>query len=135
MTNTKDTNRAIEPTIDGYPLWSGLPPPVMSDAQIRDIFMTNGFTIKDGQDDLKPYVYAAARDLLAAQALNSVSANSAHTDDELTMVKSFCSDCGKRNFADHIHTCTPPADISKQSTDAENVSNLTAKINQSSGDL
>ncbi len=24
------------------------------------------------------------------------------------MVKPFCADCGKRNFAGSIHTCTPP---------------------------
>jgi hypothetical protein len=38
----------------------------MTDNQIREIFLANGFTIKDGQTDLKPYVYAAARALLAA---------------------------------------------------------------------
>lgn len=34
------------------------------DSVIRDVFLRNGFTIKEGQDDLKPYVYAAARELL-----------------------------------------------------------------------
>jgi hypothetical protein len=33
---------------------------------IRAIFMRHGFTIKPGQDDLKGYVYAAARALLKA---------------------------------------------------------------------
>nr|WP_233423431.1 hypothetical protein [Enterobacter asburiae] len=33
--------------------------------QIRDIFMRNGFTIKDGQTDLKDYVYAAADELVS----------------------------------------------------------------------
>jgi hypothetical protein len=41
---------------------------VMSDNEIRNIFMRHGFTIKGGQGDLKPYVYEAARSLLAAQA-------------------------------------------------------------------
>ena len=36
----------------------------MNRDQIRDIFLRNGFTIKDGQTDLKPYVYAAAEELL-----------------------------------------------------------------------
>lgn len=36
-----------------------------TNAQIREVFLANGFTIKPGQDDLKPYVYEAARDLLA----------------------------------------------------------------------
>jgi len=38
----------------------------LSDDRIREIFMANGFTIKEGQSDLKPYVFAAARALLAA---------------------------------------------------------------------
>ena len=33
--------------------------------QIRAVFLSNGFTIKPGHDDLKEYVYEAARDLLA----------------------------------------------------------------------
>lgn len=39
----------------------------MSDKQkdlIREVFMRNGFTIKDGRDDLADYVYAAAHELL-----------------------------------------------------------------------
>jgi hypothetical protein len=35
---------------------------------IREIFLKNGFTIKDGQTDLKEYVYDAAFALLAAVA-------------------------------------------------------------------
>lgn len=38
---------------------------MLSDDQIRAVFMAHGFTIKEGQTDLKPYVYAAARALLA----------------------------------------------------------------------
>lgn len=37
----------------------------MTDDQIRAVFLANGFTVKEGQTDLKPYVYAAARALLA----------------------------------------------------------------------
>ena len=40
----------------------------MSDAQIKAVFLANGFTIKEGMTDLKPYVYQAARALLAAHA-------------------------------------------------------------------
>ena len=40
----------------------------MSDEQIKAVFLANGFTIKPGCDDLKPYVYKAARALLAAHA-------------------------------------------------------------------
>jgi hypothetical protein len=38
----------------------------MKNDQIREIFIANGFTVKEGQTDLKPYVYAAARALLEA---------------------------------------------------------------------
>lgn len=37
----------------------------VTDSMIREAFLTNGFTIKDGHSDLKPYVYAAARAILA----------------------------------------------------------------------
>lgn len=43
-------------------------PAEVTDSMIREAFLTNGFTIKDGHSDLKPYVYAAARALLALQA-------------------------------------------------------------------
>lgn len=39
----------------------------MKKAQIREIFLQAGFTIKEGQSDLKPYVYEAAADLLRAR--------------------------------------------------------------------
>ena len=39
----------------------------MTKDQIREIFMTHGFTIKEGQTDLKQYVYDAAYALLARQ--------------------------------------------------------------------
>lgn len=54
-----------------------LPPPLcrddtqhvqMADERIREVFLSHGFTIKDGHTDLKPYVYAAARALLRAAA-------------------------------------------------------------------
>lgn len=38
----------------------------MNRDQIRATFLRNGFTIKDGNDDLKEYVYAAAEELLQA---------------------------------------------------------------------
>lgn len=38
----------------------------LSKDTIRSIFLANGFTIKEGQTDLKPYVYEAARELLRA---------------------------------------------------------------------
>lgn len=32
---------------------------------VREVFLRNGFKIKEGQTDLKPYVYAAAKELTA----------------------------------------------------------------------
>jgi hypothetical protein len=40
------------------------PPAVADRDAIRRVFMAHGFTIKDGQTDLKPYVYEAAEALL-----------------------------------------------------------------------
>ena len=45
--------------------------PVSRDV-IRDVFLRNGFTIKDGCSDLKPYVYAAANALLEVAAAQPV---------------------------------------------------------------
>lgn len=38
----------------------------LSNSDIRKVFLANGFKIKPGCDDLKPYVYQAARALLSA---------------------------------------------------------------------
>jgi hypothetical protein len=40
----------------------------MTDDDIREVFLANGFAIKEGQTDLKPYVYAAARALIERAA-------------------------------------------------------------------
>jgi len=37
----------------------------VSDEEIREVFLANGFTLKPGHIDLKPYVFSAARALLA----------------------------------------------------------------------
>lgn len=58
-------------TIDDFPAMTNPTTPASASVQseqdslIREVFLRNGFTIKDGHDDLKPYVYAAARELLA----------------------------------------------------------------------
>lgn len=41
----------------------------VTDADIRKIFIAAGFTIKEGQADLKPYVYTAAHALLDRAAV------------------------------------------------------------------
>lgn len=59
----------------------------LSDERIREIFMAHGFTIKEGQTDLKPYVYAAARALLAEQAAAPMAGETARlTADDADMV-------------------------------------------------
>ena len=42
------------------------PAPVLDRARIREIFMAHGFTVQEGQTDLKQYVYDAADALLRA---------------------------------------------------------------------
>ena len=43
-------------------------------AQIREVFMAHGFTVKEGQTDLKQYVYDAAYALLALAAQHTAQA-------------------------------------------------------------
>jgi hypothetical protein len=43
----------------------------MTKDQIRAVFMANGFTIKEGQTDLKPYVYEAAAGLIRAALMQA----------------------------------------------------------------
>lgn len=51
---------------DAIPLYAEPRPAVLLNKDaIREVFMRNGFTIKEGQSDLKEYVYAAANELLA----------------------------------------------------------------------
>ena len=60
-------DEAVEHT-GAYPLYAAPPAPVsvnITRDQIREIFMRNGFTIKDDQTDLKDYVYAAAGELIS----------------------------------------------------------------------
>lgn len=45
----------------------------MNRARIREILLANGFTIKDGHDDLKPYVYEAVEAVLEQHALSSLN--------------------------------------------------------------
>ncbi|AHC93977.1 Lar-like restriction alleviation protein [Achromobacter phage JWAlpha] len=49
------------------------PVAVLSDEDIREVFLAHGFTVKEGQTDLKPYVYVAARALLAQYAAPQAS--------------------------------------------------------------
>lgn len=36
-------------------------PARLSDEEIREVMLTNGFVVKDGHSDLKPYVFQAVR--------------------------------------------------------------------------
>ena len=58
----------------------------MNKDKIRDIFLAAGFTIKEGQTDLKPYVYAAAEALEKALMEELQSASLEPTDAELTAI-------------------------------------------------
>lgn len=44
---------------------------MISDADIKREFLAAGFTVKAGHEDLKPYVYEAARRILALAAAES----------------------------------------------------------------
>lgn len=47
-----------------FPLYRHPPRPVLlSNEEIRNVFLSNGFTIKHGNNNLKPYVFNAARAL------------------------------------------------------------------------
>lgn len=50
---------------------------IVSDAQIKAVFLANGFKIKEGMTDLKPYVYQAARALLATGVQTKADARDA----------------------------------------------------------
>ena len=68
--NTEFTSRIHPPVEIGTKLYAAPHPAKatqaeVTDSMIREAFLTNGFTIKDGHSDLKPYVYAAARAILA----------------------------------------------------------------------
>ncbi len=55
---------AVEAHKSGEAAPAAQPQAAPTDARIREIFLANGFTIKEGQADLKPYVFAAAHALL-----------------------------------------------------------------------
>lgn len=62
-----DSDRVAEIARAAIIAWHGgtaHPPAVADRDAIRCVFMAHGFTIKDGQTDLKPYVYEAAEALL-----------------------------------------------------------------------
>lgn len=61
---------------DEWAVLSAAPSPpaeTISNDTIREVFTRNGFTVKEGQTDLRPYVYSAARELLALVDGNPVS--------------------------------------------------------------
>jgi hypothetical protein len=61
------------------------PSNALSDDDIRAVFLAHGFTIKPGCDDLKPYVYEAARaaiDLYASCAAPVVGVPDGHLHDD-----------------------------------------------------
>lgn len=69
---------------------------VPSDEEIRQVFLDHGFTTKPGCDDLKPYVYAAARALLSRYSSGqpAASADPCEGSCRLENGGQRCSDCG-----------------------------------------
>lgn len=63
----------------------------VTDSMIREAFLANGFTIKDGHSDLKPYVYAAARAILALRPVQA-EAQQLATPEPVVDVR--CEGCG-----------------------------------------
>lgn len=58
--------------------------PGLSKPEIRMIFLANGFTVKEGETDLKPYVYQAANALIdAALCFAKTGIPAANRDDEI----------------------------------------------------
>lgn len=49
----------------------------LTKAQIRKIFLDAGFTVKQGETDLKPYVYQAASALLKEQERQNLRTHTA----------------------------------------------------------
>lgn len=68
---------------------------------IRAVFLRNGFTVKEGQADLKPYVYVAAEELLRLNA-----APVAQTEQQ--PVAWFTDWPGRRVYADEPHGFDEP---------------------------
>ena len=69
----------------------------VTDEQIKAAFLANGFTIKEGLTDLKPYVYQAARALLQLAAPQAQPADALDAD-ELKEVRQAINDfeeCGE----------------------------------------
>lgn len=59
----------------------------MTNDEIKRIFLANGFTIKEGETDLKPYVYDAAKTLLDANELvMTVYGETKHYNSEAEMI-------------------------------------------------
>lgn len=61
-----ESGRVSDPLVGQAPFSANAVEPTK--AQIREVFMAHGFTIKEGQTDLKQYVYDAAYALLALAA-------------------------------------------------------------------
>lgn len=77
----------------------------MTKDKIREIFMKHGFTVKEGQTDLKDYVYKAAEELLEKQRcamrtkgldseefLPEVSGNLGHSQDLTKVIQEAITD-------------------------------------------
>lgn len=77
----------------------------MTRDKIKQILLANGFTIKPGLDDLKPYVYEAVEAVLeAALAPVDFGVDMASGDDWSAVRLCLC-ECPERGFGMHRLTC------------------------------
>lgn len=81
------------------------PAPVLDRDRIREIFMAHGFTVKEGQTDLKQYVYDAADALLRAarapaDSVTAPAAYSGNLEQELAMLIRRIVSSARRNCED-----------------------------------
>lgn len=65
-------------------------PNTVSDEQIKAVFLANGFTIKEGLTGLKPYVYQAARALLATGGQAQAQADKQRMDAFMHFMQANC---------------------------------------------
>lgn len=105
-------------------------PNTVSDEQIKAVFLANGFTIKEGLTDLKPYVYQAARALLAqaataaAPALPADGVQPVEQGEVLVTVSGFTG-CGKSAVAGEIEILCRALGLQVEWPDGDSEKNMT----------
>lgn len=93
----------------------------MTHEQIKTIFLANGFTIKEGQSDLNPYVYRAAQALLEAERQRLINKARVHEqalhEARWTFVSSYTTSTGRvvpRVLLDNLNLETILCDVVRE---------------------